>query len=734
MALILCIWNLGDGACGSHLPSRWKGISMGQQSVTQTAGGARITRMESAALVAILSLAAALRLWRLDQNGFGNMYYAAAVRSMLSSWRNFFYVSFDPTGVVSVDKPPVALWIQALSARLLGFNGIAVLLPQVLAGVASVALVYLLVRRAFGAGAGLTAAVVLAITPIAVAVDRTNNLDSILVLVLLAATFALLRATETGRVPPAVGCGILMGIAFNVKMLAAFVVLPTFVAIYYLSASRSRSTRLPGLAAAAGALLVTAFSWPLAVDLTPKAQRPYVGGSQTNSVIELALGYNGMGRLTGNEQRGPGGAPGGGMGQAGGPPPGFGFAGGVPGMTGGGPGPGGGGPGGRMSVSFGGQPGLMRLAQPGMADQVTWLFPLAIMGLIAALSRLRPCLPLTASSQQILLWGGWLATYSVVYSVARGIIHQYYLTTLGPPIAALVGIGVAAMWREYRLGEWRGWLLPGAFLLTSGWEAYILASYPTWNGYLHTPLLLGTLLAALALIIASPNAGGSRKQQRWAQGAALCGMVALMVAPTAWALTPVLSKGNSLMPAAGPNLLYGGSGPGFGGGPGESDPSATRGLAEFLHAHRGTERILLAMGSAPEAAPLIVQTGLPVVALGGFSGTDPVVSADGFAQMVADGKVRYVFTGGMGGGRPGGNNVAVQWVMEHGTPVSDTLWRSDSSKRSFGGPMGGRWGFGQLYDCSPTTRRSSEKTSRSTDNRAYQSEMVNGVDMKRGEN
>ncbi len=256
-------------------------------------------------LVVIILIAAGLRLWRLDQNEYGNPYYAAAVRSMLASWGNFFFGSFDPAGIVTVDKPPVAIWIQAASAKLFGFNGISVLAPQAVMGVASVILTYYLVRRVFGAGAGLLAGLALAITPISVAVDRDNLPDSALVLVLLLATWALSRAAEAGQLKWLLTSMALVGLGFNVKMLAAFVVLPTFYLAYLLAAPGSRWTRIGNLACATVVLVATSLSWATVVELTPTDKRPYIGGSKNNSALELALGYNGLARIVGMPNFGP---------------------------------------------------------------------------------------------------------------------------------------------------------------------------------------------------------------------------------------------------------------------------------------------------------------------------------------------------------------------------------------------------------------------------------------------
>ncbi len=269
-----------------------------------------------------VAVAALLNLWNLAQNGYSNLYYSVAVQSMMQSFHNFFFASYDSGGYISVDKPPVSLWIQTISAKIFGFNSLSLLVPEALAGVVSVALVYFLVKRLFGMFAGFVAATALAVTPIAVAVERTNNTDTWLMLATLLAAWAISLATEKGQLKfLALGLAI-VGVAFNIKMLAAFVILPTFYLLYLVAAPIKWQKRLLHLTLGSVVLFAVALSWPLAVDLTPAGQRPWVGGSQANSVLDLALNYNGLGRVTGNEGVGGGGGFGGPRG-FGGPPPSF---------------------------------------------------------------------------------------------------------------------------------------------------------------------------------------------------------------------------------------------------------------------------------------------------------------------------------------------------------------------------------------------------------------------------
>ena len=695
---------------------------------------------EWTALAAVISVAAGLRLFRLDRNGNGNPYYGACVRGMLASASNFFFGSFDPVGIVTVDKPPVALWIQAASAKLLGYSGISVLLPQALMGVASVVLTYHLVRRAFGAGAGLLAGLALAVTPICVAIDRDNLPDSALVLSLLLATWALSRAVESGRLGPLLLAMALVGVGFNVKMLAAFVVLPTFVLAYWLAAPLGWRTKLAHLAASGTVLVATSLSWSIAVELTPKDRRPYIGGSRNNSALELAMGYNGIMRIMGMGGFGPPGgmprspgaatpkatevetaekgepvtkpaeakptdvadasppSPPGGPGM--GPPP---FGPGGPRGPGGMPG-------------FGGTPGIARFALPSISGLITWLFPLAILGAAVASTRYQFTWPIGREHAALTLWAGWFATHWVVFSFARGIFHEYYTTALGPAVAALAGIGAVALWETSRQGGWRTILLPSAILLTAAWQGSIVNHYPDWRRWLLPTLLGGAGLGAIG-VLGSSWLAKARPAVPWARASAGIGLAALFVGPTLWSIAPVLAKGVSMMPTADPTMLgVRRDGPASpmpfppGGGPFESSAKETRRLVDFLVANRHGESILVAGLASMPIAPIIIESGEPAVSIGGFMGMDKALSKDRFAKLVEDGQLRFFLIGpgpGGGGGPPGGpgfgppggpggrgrgpggmpfppggpggmgNSEIAEWVREHGKVVDSKLWKVD---------------------------------------------------------
>lgn len=717
------------------------GTITGQSVVGRALASAWWRERDRIALAAIVLLGAGLRLWRLDQNGYGLEYYAAGVRSMLTSWHNFFYNSFDPAGFVSVDKPPVALWAQVASAKLFGFHGLSVLLPQALEGVAAVWLIYHLVQRRFGASAGRLAALFLAITPVSVVIDRSSNTDSCLVLVLLLAAWALTRAAEDGSRCLLLLSMALVGIGFNVKMLAAFVVLPTFVLVYFLGAPVGGRRRFVDLTMAALVLAAVSLSWVLAYDLTPPDKRPFAGSSRTNSMLELAVDHNGIQRfiprwrlfraariVPGTAQSATAGAQ---PGPGAGPPARPGLRGGWPGF------------GDRVPV------GPLRLFDRHLAGQVGWLLPLAFLGAGVAARRARWRRPLAPAHVALILWVGWTLTYGIVYSYAGGIFRAYYLATMAPPLAALAGIGVVSLWDGYLRRGWHAILLPGALLLTASWEAYIESSAlgwkldesrsgvmailiaakeqsGDWRTWLYLALLGGTLLAAAGLLAPPLRGLLSCPARGLAAGALGVALVALLVTPAAWALSGVLARDRGMLLSADlSRLAPGDDNAGLRFRDTSGGATTTRKLVGFLTANHQGERYLLATLSAQLAAPIIIQTGEAVMAMGGFMGTDPILSPEKLSRMVGDKQVRFVMvddistTGRRLGTEAAGRPVA-DWVRANGKLVDPALWRSsvpeagavapnqaflprdpNAPRRPFGRGFGGRVNNSQLYDLRP---------------------------------
>jgi 4-amino-4-deoxy-L-arabinose transferase-like glycosyltransferase len=648
-------------------------------------------------LLALLSAAAALRLWRLDLNGFGNEYYTAGVRSMSLSWHNFFYNSFDPAGFVSVDKPPVALWIQVASVKLFGFHALSVLIPQALEGVAAVALVYHLVQRRFGAAAGLLAALFLALTPVSVAIDRSSNTDSCLVLVLLLAAWALTLAVEEGSLPFLVMAMALVGLGFNVKMLAAFVVLPTFALVYLVGAPLAWRRRIVDSAVAGVVLAAVSLSWVLAYDLTPPDRRPYASTSDRNSMLELVVGPYGMGRFVrAPEFRSAA------IASATVPPgrPAMQAAAGAERTPEQGPRRG-------LSRLFVRAPaGALRLADGQLAGQVGWLLPLAVAGILVGAFRGRLREPLSRSRIAVLLWFGWLLTYAIVYSYAGGFFHFYYLATMAPPLAALAGVGLVGLCELYLRGGWRAAFLPASLLLTAAWQLYIDASALGWklgeSHPLHLVLISGMLLAVgvlLVMVVLRPPSGLplGAPARALAASAVATGLTAVLLAPAGWALSSVLVPGAGAIPSADLARLV----PLAGEAPGRIravEPYDPSGLVAFLQANRVGERYLLATTTTRLAAPIIIGSGHAVMAMGGFHGLDPILTPDRLARMVEAKEIRFVMVGDAPFiSRRLGAEVAArpitEWVQEKGQLVDPALWRSSA--------LGGRRSGMRLYDLRP---------------------------------
>jgi 4-amino-4-deoxy-L-arabinose transferase-like glycosyltransferase len=604
----------------------------------------------------LVVLAGVLNLWALGQNGWSNSYYSAAVRSMASSWHAFLYGSFDAAGVMTVDKPPLALWVQALSVKVFGFHPLAMLVPEALMGVATVVLVYDLVRRPFGRVAGYVAGLVLALTPIAVAISRHNNPDALLILCCVAALWFFVRGLEDGRTRWLVLAGVAVGLGFEAKMAVALLVVPGMVVAWLLVAPRGRWAAVRQLLAGGLAMVVVGGAWPLLMALTPASDRPWISGTSDNSIWSLIWGYNGLGRLDG---------------QAGGPG----------GMAGGGPGGG----------VFGGPTGWLRLLDSSMGGQAGWLIGFALVGGIAVLvaSRLRRA---DVRTGWILAVGGAALTSAVAFSTAKGIFHPYYVSFLAPFVAALVGGGFGQLARG-EIGM--RWLAPQAIAGGVVSELIVLHNNPGSFDWLPPVLVVaGVATAAVAT-------AGAARIRRVALATALA---VLLMAPATWAAQTLGHATNGTFPAGGPaSAGFGGGGPGagrFGGpptngsqtgpqgfGPGGTTPGGTFGgggmggpfggnsnLTEavtYVSSHGGGT---IAVSSQTSASSPIISSGADVAALGGFSGRESEVSVQWFAEAVRDGRIRWVLTGGFGGndGRVGSSTVmaAVEQVGQQVDSVS----------------------------------------------------------------
>lgn len=668
-------------------------LALPRENVVEQRGTLPSRLWHRLALGAVILISIFMNFYQLGQNGFANLYYAAAIRSILDNLHNFFYVAFDPGGFVSIDKPPLGFWLQAASAKIFGFTPFSIFLPQALAGVLSVLLLYHLVRRHFGVVAGLLAALALAISPISVLTNRNNTIDSTLVLVMLLGAWAVLKAAEKGKLRWLLLCAVFVGLGFNIKMLEAYLVVPAYGLLYLLAAPRRIWIRIAHLALAALLMLTISLSWVVAVDLTPTSSRPYVGSSQNNSELSLALGYNGIERLIGqlfgrstsstNTSNTNGNVT---PGQA---PPSGSFNGGTfprpEGSNFGQPpqGVGGGNGGGSSGMFHTGNPGLLRLFNEPLGGQIVWLLPIALLGILALAWQRRPRFrgipEFSPQQHSMILWGVWLLTMGVFFSVAS-FFHQYYLSTFAPAICALSGIGIVVMWRDYRRSGWRGWLLPLAFILTALEQIHITVSNPSWGMWL-IPLIAIPCTLAAALLFAARLFPLARISSHILVPAVCAGLLALMLTSAVWSALPVLANQASNLPVAGPS---GQSGAGFGGGNSTADTT----LIKYLEAHKGSAKYLVAVVSSNEADSIILATNQPVIALGGFGGSDPILTTSQLAALVKNGTVRYFLLNGTGGGGigGGGQSALVTWIEQHATAVPSSQWQSSSSTNgSFGG-------------------------------------------------
>ena len=573
------------------------------------------------ALFGLLVTTAALYLWGLGAAGYANGFYSAAVEAGSKSWKAFFFGSFDASSFITVDKPPASLWVMDLSARLFGVSAWSILVPQALEGAAAVGLLYATVRRRFTPQAALLAGAVMALTPVAALMFRFNNPDALLVLLLVGSAYAMVRALEDCRTRWLVLAGALVGAGFLTKMLQAFLVLPGFAAVYLYAADVPLARRVRQVLAGGVATVVAAGWWVAIVALVPASDRPYIGGSQHNSILELIWGYNGLGRITGNETGSVGGAANG--------------------------------------AGRWGPTGLTRMFNSQFGGQVAWLLPAALILLVAMLWIGRRAPRANGQRAQVLLWGSWLVVTGVTFSLAAGIIHPYYSVALAPAIGALVGIGATGLWRHRDRTDAR-LVLAATTAVTAIWSAQLLARTPTWHPGLRSLVLVVGLGAAVAVGV------GPWLPRRAAAVVAGAALVAALAAPAAYAVQTVANTNSGAIPSAGP-AGQGFAGPGgrggFGPPPGAragvrggalgglldtSTPSAE--LVSLLRGNASSYTWVAAAVGSNSAAGVQLATGKPVMAIGGFNGSDPTPTLAAFQALVRAGKVHYFLAGGAAGG------------------------------------------------------------------------------------
>jgi 4-amino-4-deoxy-L-arabinose transferase-like glycosyltransferase len=625
--------------------------------------------LRRAALTGLLAGTAVLYLWGLSASGWGNAFYAAAAQAGAENWTAWFFGSSDAGNAITVDKTPAALWITGLSVRLFGLSSWSVLVPQALMGVATVALLYATVRRTAGTAAGLLAGAVLALTPVAVLMFRFNNPDALLTLLLVGAAYALLRAVEAGRTRWLVLVGVLIGFGFLTKMLQGFLVLPAFAAVWLLAAPIGIRRRVRDLLLAGVAMLVSAGWWVLVVELWPADARPYIGGSQSNSVLELVLGYNGLGRLTGDE-----------VGSV------------VPGQMAG-------------TGGSWGQTGLTRLFTGSYAGDASWLLPAALVLLVALLWWTRRAPRTDRTRAAALVWGGWLVVTALVFSLMAGIFHSYYQVVLAPAIGALVGIGAVELWR--RRAETAARVVLALVLAGTVAWAFLLLTQAGWQPWLAWTVLILGFAGTVGLL------GVHRLGRKGRAGVIAVTVVAALAAPAGWSIATAATPHTGAIPSSGPReARMGGPGMRMGGpdgggrpggqpgmvvgapgdGPGGGGPGGMRGeglmmggnilgaptpsaeLTALLQRDADAYTWVAASIGSNSAAGYQLASGEPVMALGGFNGTDPSPTLEQFQQLVAEGRVHYfVGEAGRSNTDSGGSDEAHRiglWVEANFTPIT----------------------------------------------------------------
>jgi 4-amino-4-deoxy-L-arabinose transferase-like glycosyltransferase len=591
------------------------------------------------ALAALLVATAACWCIGLSRNGWANAFYAAAVQAGTKSWKAFLFGSSDAANAITVDKPPASLWPMEISARIFGVNTWSIQLPQVLLGVASVALLYVIVKKQFGPAAGLIACATLALTPVATLMFRYNNPDALLTFLMVASVWAMLRAVSDGRTRWLVLCGALLGLGFLTKQLQVLLVVPGLALTYLIAGPRRLRVGLAQLLAGLGAMLVAAGWWVLLVELWPADSRPYIGGSENNSFLDLTFGYNGLGRLMGGDRNTPG-------------------VGSRPDLASGG-------------FSPFGHPGIARMFSGESGAQISWLLPAAlivlIVGLIASWRRPRT----DPHRVQYLVWGGWLIGTAGVFSLMSGLFHDYYTVALAPAVAALVGIGAADLWQR-REKTWAVIVLAATTAVTGGWSWVLLSRTTDFVGWLRWVILAAAILAAAALAI---TALPTLRRPQIRSVAAATALVMALAGPLSYSIQTVSTAHTGGVVTAGPQIPGQGI-PGMG-SPGSSDSGATGGppaqtdnevpaeVVTTLSANSDSFTWIAAAPGSTEAGYYQLATMLPVMALGGFGSADPAPTLKQFQDYVADGRVHY-YIESTGLGLPKGMNDSGKPLMPPG--------------------------------------------------------------------
>ncbi|WP_328976595.1 glycosyltransferase family 39 protein [Streptomyces canus] len=682
------------------------------------------------ALLAILVLAGVLYGWNLSGSGL-NSFYSSAIYSGTQSWKAWFFGSLDAGNFLTVDKPPFALMIMGLSCRVFGFGTWQMMLPEVAAALGTIWILHASVKRVFGHAAAAIAALVLALTPITVAINRDNNPDTLLVLLMVGGAALALRAVRTDRLLPLIGSAVLFGLAFNTKMLQGYIALPAVFAVYVYASKLGWKRKAVNLGLAAVALAVSSFWWATAVSLVPADDRPYIGGSTDGSAWNLIMGYNGLGRVLGGEGNGGGGGGGGG--------------------------------------TFAGTAGLGRMFNDILGGQISWLIPFAFLALVAGLVLCGRAPRTDATRAALVLWGGWLVLHYLTFAMAEGTMHPYYTTALAPGIAALTGAGGVMLWRAFRGGDARwSWVLPAGLAVTGIWAIVLLRRATGWNTWLWPVVGVVMVLAIVGLFVFRTAGSGTRA--RLLGVSVVAAIVAALAGPTAYAASPAFSTTTGGMggtnPTAGPSTGGGMGGPGGGGGrggfggngggpgggqdgtrqggqaggefpggngggqmqpgggtgelPQGGAPGGTNGgtngefpgggtapggtggmtggpggggggmggsvdsaLVSYLEKHQDGATWLLAVSNSQSAGQLILSTHKPVISMWGFTGTDKAMTLARLKELVKKGELHYIQLGGGGmGGNSSLNQEITSWVQKNGTAVKESDYSTSKSSTS----------------------------------------------------
>jgi 4-amino-4-deoxy-L-arabinose transferase-like glycosyltransferase len=672
------------------------------------------------ALLAILALAAVLYSWNLSGSSL-NSFYSSAVYSGTQSWKAWFFGSLDAGNFITVDKPPFALMVMGLSCRVFGFGTWQMMLPEVAAALGTIWILHSSVKRAFGHAAAAIAALVLALTPITVAINRDNNPDTLLVLLMVGGAALALRATRDDRLLPLIGSAVCFGLAFNTKMLQGYIALPAVFAVYVYASKLGWRRKAVNLALAAVALAVSSFWWATAVSLVPADDRPYIGGSTDGSAWNLIMGYNGLGRVLGGEGNGGGGGGGGGG-------------------------------------TFAGTAGIGRMFNDVLGGQISWLIPFAGIALVAGLVRCGRAPRTDVTRAALVLWGGWLVLHYLTFALAEGTMHPYYTTALAPGIAALCGGGGVLLWRAFRSGDPRwSWVLPAGLAVTGVWAIVLLRRATGWNTWLWPAVGAVMVLAIVGLAVF--RSAGSGTRARLLAVSVVAAVLAALAGPTAYAASPAFASATGGMggtnPTAGPSTGGGMGGPGGGGGGGggrsgfggegggpggpqggggtrqggqangefpgggtapggqngESGTAAPGGagttsggpggssggmragggmggtvdsaLISYLEKHQDGATWLLAVSNSQSAGQLILSTHKPVISMWGFTGSDQAMTLARLKELVKKGELHYIQLGGGGmGGNSSLNQEITAWVQKNGTAVKESDYGTGNSSTS----------------------------------------------------